>query len=259
MFPTLLHIGPFTIRTYGLFVAVGFFFGLQYLLRRAARNAVPEKNMLDMTLYAVVAGLLGARLTYVLQNWGFYRAHPADIFRLWEGGLVFFGGFIAGAAAAVWYVRAHRGLRLGMIADMTAPALALGHMFGRLGCFFAGCCYGLPASLPWAVTFCNPESIAPTGIPRHPTQLYEAAANLGLFLFLERFRRRPHREGSVFSVYLVLYGVIRFLIEFLRGDDRGRFIAGLSPSQLVSLLIVAGGTYLFLKGMNNNHEKRILE
>lgn len=250
MFPTLFKIGPLTLRTYGLLVAVGFFVALQYLLRRARRGGMAENRLLDLVLYSVVAGLLGARIAYVIFNWSFYATRLSDIFKLWEGGLVFYGGFIAAAVTVIVYVRAHKELRLWSVADFLAPAIAIGHFFGRLGCFAAGCCYGMPTHLPWGVTYFNSQALAPLGIALHPAQLYEAAGNLALFFVLDRYDRRRHPEGYTFALYLMLYGIIRFSVEFLRGDDRGGFVTGLSPSQVTSLIaiVIAGVIFSWRKG-----------
>jgi phosphatidylglycerol:prolipoprotein diacylglycerol transferase len=247
MFPTLIKIGPLTIRTYGFFVAVGIFVAIQYLIRRGKAKGISEAAITDLSLYAIVAGLVGARITYVLQNLSYYARHFSEVFKIWEGGLVFYGGFIAGTLAVVVYLRYHRDIRLGTLADIVAPALALGHFFGRLGCFFAGCCYGAPSHLPWAVTFCNAETLAPRGVPLHPTQLYEAVGSLAIFFLLDWYNRSRHQEGFAFLAYLFFYGFLRFLVEFLRADERGAFILGFSPSQVLSLVLMAAALILFVR------------
>jgi phosphatidylglycerol:prolipoprotein diacylglycerol transferase len=246
MFPILLKLGPVTIRTYGLLVAVGFFVALQYLLRRAGRFSIPENRLLDLVLYVIVAGLVGARIAYVLFNWSFYSHRLFDVFKVWEGGLVFYGGFIAAVITVILYAARHKDLRLWTVGDLFAPALALGHAFGRLGCFFAGCCYGLPTHLPWGVQYCSTEALAPLGVSLHPTQLYEAAGNLAIFFALDLYNRRRHPEGYAFASYLMLYAALRFCVEFLRGDERGAFFAGLSPSQVGSLLVAVAAVTIFV-------------
>ncbi len=253
MFPVLLQLGPFTLRTYGLMVALGFFVGLKYLLARARERGIAENHVLDAVLYTVVAGLAGARLMYVIVNWPVYAGHPGDIFKLWEGGLVFYGGFTAGTLAVLSYVSFHRDIPLWRFGDLIAPAVALGHFFGRLGCFFAGCCYGSASHLPWAVKYGNPLCFAPLGVPLHPVQLYEAFANLAVFFVLDRYNRRDHPEGRAFALYLFLYGAIRFAAEFLRGDERGGFAAGMSPGQLISLAAIPVAAYIFLRRRHEAH------
>jgi phosphatidylglycerol---prolipoprotein diacylglyceryl transferase len=238
MHPTLFSIGPLTVKTYGLMVALGMFAALQYVLFRAKRAKIPEENMLDLVLYMIVAGLVGGRLAYVLLNFGYYMQTPSEIIKVWEGGMIFYGGLALGALAGYAYIKKHKALSLPKIADISAPAIALGHAFGRLGCFFAGCCYGSVCDLPWAVRFSDPRSLAPTGIGLHPTQLYEALGNLLIFVFLDWYNRFEHKPGKAFWVYIFFYGMLRFHIEFLRGDDRGGFVLGMSPGQLISFAAV---------------------
>lgn len=238
MFPTLITIGPLTFRTYGALVALGMFLALQYMLRRAKQQNLPEENILDMSLYAIVAGLIGGRLAYVLLSFNYFAKHPSEIFMVWEGGMVFYGGLLLGSLAVIYYIKKHPVINLWKLADIVAPALALGHVFGRLGCFFAGCCYGHETSLPWGVTFRNTESLAPLHVCLHPTQLYEALGNLVIFIFLDWYNRYKHGAGKTFWVYLFFYGMLRFHMEFLRGDDRGGMILGMSPGQLMSLALI---------------------
>lgn len=243
MHPILFNLGPLTVRTYGVMVALGMFVALQYMLFRAKRAKLPQENLLDLALYMIVAGLIGGRLAYVLLNSGYYAQNPSEIIRVWEGGMVFYGGLALGALAGVLYLRKHRKLGLAKVADLFAPAIALGHAFGRIGCFFAGCCYGSVCDLPWAVKFADPRSIAPVGVLLHPTQLYEALGDLLIFVFLDWYNRFEHREGKAFWVYVFLYGMLRFHVEFLRGDDRGGFLLGMSPGQAVSFAAVLASVY----------------
>lgn len=248
MFPILFKIGRLTIHTYGVMIALGLAVSMRYLVLRARKAGIADNTAMDIVLYGVLAGIAGARITYILLNLSFYIGHPLDIVKIWEGGLVFYGGFITGAAAIIVYIRRNKPLRVLHVADLMAPSIALAHFFGRLGCFFAGCCYGGPLSLPWAVCFRNPSSLAPLGIDVHPVQLYEAAGNLAIFVFLDRYSNRKHVEGFVFGIYLILYAVLRFVIEFFRGDERGQFLSGFSPSQIMSIIIlIAGAVILFTR------------
>lgn len=245
MHPILFHIGPLTIRMYGLFVAIGMLIGLQYVVVMGRKKNIPDTLIMDMGFWSVVAGLVGARLMYVLLNWRYYAANLFDIVKIWEGGLVYYGGVIAGILAAVFFLRRHREIGLWAVFDLVAPGLALGHFFGRIGCFFAGCCYGAPCELPWSVTFSDPASLAPLNAQLHPTQLYEAIGTAAIFVILHLFSRRSPRAGYVTAAYLALYGIVRFSLEYFRGDDRGAFLAGFSPGQVISLILILSAAVIF--------------
>ncbi len=237
MFPVIFQFGEFTVYTYGFFVAVGVLAAIFFARYEAGRVGVDPDRIVDLCFYLVIAAILGSRLFFVILNLDYFMAAPLDIFKIWSGGLVFYGGFIAAFATALALIRAY-GLPLGKTADIAALAVPLGHFFGRLGCFSAGCCYGETCELPWAVSFANPESLAPLHTPLHPTQLYSAAANLFIFLVLFAFRKRKRFAGQLFLFYLVLYGVLRSIIEIFRGDDRGGYILDIfSVSQVLGLSV----------------------
>ena len=238
MHPILIGWGPFTVRTYGALVALAFVLGVGLLRWLGRERRIPDVFLLDLATVLVVSGLVGARVLYVLLNGNFFLMHPLDIFKIWQGGLVFYGGFLAAAAVGVWFVR-KRGMPLGTVADLLAPGLALGQAIGRLGCFAAGCCYGRPTTLPWAVRFMNPESLAPLGVGLHPTQLYESAGDFAIAILLTLLVRANRlRAGSVFWIYVVSYGILRYGVELVRGDDRGAVVAGLYPSQWIAVVAV---------------------
>jgi len=237
MFPVIFQFGEFTVYTYGFFVAVGVLAAIFFARYEAGRVGVDPDRIVDLCFYLVIAAILGSRLFFVILNLDYFMAAPLDIFKIWSGGLVFYGGVIAAFATALALIRAY-GLPLGKTADIAALAVPLGHFFGRLGCFSAGCCYGETCELPWAVSFANPESLAPLHTPLHPTQLYSAAANLFIFLVLFAFRKRKRFAGQLFLFYLVLYGVLRSIIEIFRGDDRGGYILDIfSVSQVLGLSV----------------------
>ena len=185
MFPVLIKIGPLTIHTYGFLIATGFLIALALASREAKKEDVPNESIIDVGFYALISGIIGSRLFFIFTNWQHYSEHPFDMLKIWEGGLVFYGGMIFALPTVIWYAR-KKGLLLWQIADIWAPSIAIGHAIGRLGCFCAGCCYGKPAEegLAWAVTFTNPDSLAILGTLLHPTQLYEAAAEFLNFLIL---------------------------------------------------------------------------
>jgi phosphatidylglycerol:prolipoprotein diacylglycerol transferase len=172
-----------------------------------------------------------------LINFDFFRQYPLQIFEIWEGGLVFYGGLIPAAVVAFWVMQWHR-LPVWKLADLISPLIALGLSFGRMGCFLAGCCYGKETSLPWAVVFRNPDSLARLNVPLHPTQLYGAANGLVLFFFLTWVEKKKKFDGQVFWLFLFLYSMTRFFIEIFRGDPRGfLFTDLLSTSQAIGILL----------------------
>jgi phosphatidylglycerol:prolipoprotein diacylglycerol transferase len=239
MHPVLFHIGPFALHTYGLFVAVAFLSAMGLALREARRVGVDADRLLDLCFYILIAAIVGSRLLYVLLDWPTFRQDPVEIIRIWRGGLVFYGGFIAAFLAALWYIRS-KGLALWKTADILAPSIAFGQFVGRIGCLFAGCCYGRPCNLPWAITFTSPESLAPTGVPLHPTQIYSSLNGLLIFAVLVGLRRLKRFEGQIFWTYVLLYGVSRSIIEFFRGDDRGTLVSAMiSTSQIIGVAMAA--------------------
>lgn len=251
MWPTLFKWGGFSLQAYGLFIAIGFLLGLGLALKEARQQGIPGERILDLSLVAILSALIGSRLLYALIHYRTYLQDPWAFFKVWEGGLVFFGGLIPALAVGFWYLR-RAGLPLGRTADVVAPSVAVGQVFGRLGCLAAGCCFGRPADRPWAVTFTNPDSLAPLGVPLHPTQLYEALAALIIFGVLLFLRRHPLFPGQVIVGYLFLSSGARFFIEAFRGDFRGNLIgqAWSDTRYLSALLIVFSltlGFYLLKK------------
>lgn len=235
MYPVLFHFGIFTIYTYGLFVALGAISGITLARFEAERVGINPDRMMDLCFYIILSAIIGARLLYVATNFDFFIHYPIEIIKIWNGGLVFYGGFIAALVAAVVVIRVYR-LPLGKTADIAGLAVPLGQFLGRFGCFSAGCCYGKACSLPWAVTFHNPASLARLGVPLHPTQLYSAASNFSIFIILFLMRKHKRFNGQIFWLYVLMYGVTRSIIEIFRGDFRGAYIFGvLSISQAIGI------------------------
>ena len=238
MHPVLLRWGRVTLHAYGVLLAIAVFAAARLAARRAPRVGATASQVMDVCLWGVLGGLLGARLVYVVQHWPFYAATPWEIVRLDHGGLVFYGGLLGGLAAALVVVR-RVGLPGWRTLDLLVPSVVLAQGIGRLGCFLNGCCYGTPTTRPWAVRFPG-ESVA-----RHPTQLYESAALLVLAGALLWCARQPLRlkPGVLTGWYLVSYGVWRFGVEFVRGDNAP--VAGaLTFSQVVSIPLVLLGVWL---------------
>lgn len=243
MHPVLFEYGRITLYTYGLFVALAFITGLWLAGREAERRGLDPRMVQDLGFVVLIAAIVGARLFFVLIEWRHFVDHPLQIFEIWKGGLVFYGGFTAAILAGGLYVRA-KGLPTWEVGDLAVPSLALGQALGRLGCFSAGCCFGAACDLPWAVTFSDPRSLAPLGVALHPAQLYAAVANLAIFAVLYwGVRLRQRSSGQVLGAYLVLYPITRFLLEFLRDDPRGA-LGALSTSQAMSLPLLAVGLWI---------------
>jgi phosphatidylglycerol:prolipoprotein diacylglycerol transferase len=256
MYPILFQFGSFKIYAYGFFIAAGFIVGLVLVTLRAKREGIPFGNVVDLFFYTLLSAFLGSRILFVLINFGDYRRNPLHIFNLWEGGLVFYGGLIPAAAVALLYLRRHR-LPIWKLADLISPLIALGLFFGRIGCFLAGCCYGEETSLPWGVVFKNPESLARLNVPLHPTQLYDAANGLAIFLFLNWMERRKTFDGQIFWLFLFLYSITRFLIEMVRGDPRGFLFGGLlSTSQAVGIVLAIFSLFMLFYMKKNCRRQR---
>ncbi len=254
MFPQLFHLGPLTLYSYGLLVAAAFLVALLVASRLAERSGLDSDKVTSLGIYVAIAAIAGAKLFLLLGDFSYYARNPGQIFTLatLQAGGIFFGGLVAALLVAAWYMR-RSGLPALRTADTFGPAIALGHSIGRLGCFLAGCCWGRPADLPWAVTFTKPlahELVGvPLGVRLHPTQIYEAAAELLFFFVLWARFRRPHRDGSIIGLYLVLYSGFRFAIEFLRdpSDLSYPFGGPLSLTQWMALTLLGAGAYLLAR------------
>ena len=241
MHPVLFSIGPITIHTYGFFVALGLVIGISLGLRESHKVGYESQALMDTIFCVVLAGIIGSRVFYVVQNFSAYAAHPLDVFKLWEGGLVFYGALLGGLPVG-WYFMKRYGYGFWTLFDSFAPSIAIGQAFGRLGCFSAGCCYGCRTDVPWAVTFTDPQSLAPQNIPLHPTQLYTAFALAVIFVILYSMRNNTRFTGQLMCVYLILHSMVRFCMEFLRNDDR-LYWGGIpiSVTQIISIVLFLVG------------------
>jgi phosphatidylglycerol:prolipoprotein diacylglycerol transferase len=252
MHPILFQRGPITIYTYGVLVATGVLLALWYSRRQAPRFGLDPDRVWNIGIYGVLSGLIVAKLWLISLYAGYYWQHPREIFALstLQSGGTFYGG-ILGAIAVLFIYTHFAKVPLLPLMDTFAVGLPLGHAIGRLGCFFAGCCYGKPTWLPWGVTFTNPAAAELVGVPLHPTQLYESFAegvNFLLLYFLSRQRRFP---GQIIGAYLMLYGAERGSIEFVRGDpDRTMMFHGaFSLMQVVSVVMLFAGAWLWYRGV----------
>jgi phosphatidylglycerol---prolipoprotein diacylglyceryl transferase len=234
MNPIAFHVGSWPVYWYGLCMAGAFLAAITHWEWLGRRQGRPKGFGSDLAMWIIAGGVIGARVAYVLAHWEIYRADPVSVFALREGGLVFYGGALGGVLAVALFAR-RRNLPLGRLGDYAVSGLPLGHAIGRLGCFTRGCCYGAPCpECDWSVVV--------EGVARHPVQLYEAAANGLVYAALVAIvlRAGPRRPGLTVAAYGVLYGGVRFFMEFLRGDERLVW-AGLNLAQWTSLAFIAAG------------------
>jgi phosphatidylglycerol:prolipoprotein diacylglycerol transferase len=250
MFPRLITIGSFSLPSYGALVALAFLVALAMASKFAKQRGMSSEKVVNLGVYCALAGMAGAKLLMIVLD-PEYRQHPSEIFSLAvvQSAGIFFGGFIAALVFAYFYMRGQHLPVLGT-SDVFAPGVALGHGIGRLGCFAAGCCWGKPTKLPWAVTFTSPYTTTgvPLNIPLHPTQLYEAFAEAIICVILLAQLRRPHRDGQVIGLYLLLYGLARFAVEFVRDHDSSNPLGGpFVLEQWLALALAAGGVYLLVR------------
>ncbi len=234
MYPQVFHSGRFFLPTYGLLVATGVLIGLWISVRNSAKQGIDPDKAWNFGILVVLCGILGAKILYIINDWSSYAAHPSEIFSIstLQAGGVFSGGLIGALLAAVWYIRKHHMPALATC-DAFAPGLALAW---------------------WGVTFTNPVANALVGTPLNealePTQLFESAVELANFFLLMWMLKRKKFDGQVFGAYLILYGVARFFLEFLRGDPgRGSVFGGMmTGTQLISIgLVILGGLIWWLR------------
>jgi phosphatidylglycerol:prolipoprotein diacylglycerol transferase len=264
MYPEIFRIGNFPINTYGVLLALAFLSALLIAARLAARDGLPRERVYDLGLWILLAAIVGSKVLMLFTE-PEYREDPARLISLdfLRSGGVFYGGFIAAVIAGYFLIRRYK-LPWWKTADAFAPGLALGNAIGRQGCFAAGCCWGKPTSLPWGVEFTeagNKVTGVPLGVHLHPTQLYESFGALFIFLFLIWLHRRKRFSGQVILLYAVLYGAMRFTIEFFRDDPRGDILGlttltGLSTSQMLSIIVgITGLVFLILRWRRATAEK----
>lgn len=239
MYPLLVKLGPVPIHTYGFLIAIGFLVAVFVIKRLTARSGMDVERSVDFTFWALLVGFAGARALFVLTRLDYFAANPADILKVWEGGLVFFGGPLAVVPFYWWYTRKYR-LPPWKMMDALLPGLVIAHAFGRFGCLAAGCCYGKPTGTSWGIRL-DSDLVDSNlhGVLLHPTQLYESTALFILFAGLIWVFKHKRFDGQVGLTYFMAYPIIRSIVEIYRGDlIRGFVIDGLlSTSQFISILV----------------------
>lgn len=257
MYPELFRIGPITINSYGIMLALAFIVGIFLAIKKAEKRGIQSDTIVNLAFIVMISAIIGSRLFYVLFHidefkgrwiYTFLPVQPDGTIGL--GGLIFLGGFVGALLSAEIYLHIKK-ISFWKIADSVAPSLALGLFFGRIGCFLNGCCFGEACDLPWGVTFPpnSPAGYRMGQVDIHPTQLYASAYGLLIFLILMVLDRKERHNGLLFSVFLILYGISRFTVDFFRFYENQMFlIDGIGFNQLVSLLLVGSGIFLlFLK------------
>lgn len=240
----LFTIGALTVHAYGLMIAVGVIAAVLLGMVRAKRHGKDPDGVCDLTMTVLIFGFLGAKILYLLVNFQAFLDDPSIFFD--SSGFVVYGGLAAGILAAIVFCRIKK-LRFLEQLDLYAPCISLAQGFGRIGCFLAGCCYGRETSSPIGVIF-PAGSIAPSGVRLLPTQLFSSAGDFLLAGILLLYSRKKRPEGDCGALFLILYGIGRFVLEFFRSDSRG-VVGFLSTSQFVSIFAVAIGAFLFLRNI----------
>ena len=249
----LFHIGKFVIHGYGLMIGIGFVLALLVGEYRAKKMGMKEEALIDIAIIAGVSGFLGAKLLYIIVSFKDFIEDPIGV--LGSSGFVVYGGLIAGVLCNLIYVKIKK-LSFLEYFDLVMPEIALAQGFGRIGCFLAGCCYGKETSAWYGVTF-PADCLAPAGVSLIPTQLFSAAGDFifAIILFiLQRtlYKKKKKTSGIVTAVYLMLYAVGRFLIEFLRNDPRGA-VGVLSTSQFIAIFMFAAGAVMLSRFVKNSN------
>ncbi len=258
MFRELFTIGGFTVYTYGLMLALAFFIGILLAYFRAKKVGLPPMIIIDTGIVVLIGSVVGAKLFYVIGHLPEYIENPGRLVDVLRAGGVFQGGLIVAVILSVAYLYWKK-QPVWLVADVAAPSIAIGQAIGRIGCFCAGCCYGKPvdqAELPWAVNF-PPDAIAPSGVFRHPTQLYEMLLMIVVFVLLVLLWRVRKFDGQVFWAYVILYSVVRGgIVEWFRGDH-GPVLLGLSGQQLISVFTLIVGIVIYVYLSRRGRAKEI--
>ncbi|MFH1847394.1 MAG: prolipoprotein diacylglyceryl transferase [Candidatus Omnitrophota bacterium] len=235
----ILQIGPFTLYSYGLLVATAVFLAVTLIIRQARKRELEINSVMDCLLSVIAGGIIGGRLLFVFINFEHYLREPLRIFMIYEGGLAFQGALAGGVIAGMIAVRLKK-INFWIMADLTAPYVALAQAVGRIGCFFNGCCYGRVIEKGFGVVFPGENVL------RIPTQLYSSFSLFVIFLILITIRKmKRYDDGYLAGMYLILYSIFRFFLDFLRGDDSLLFF-GIRLSQVISIGLFLSGSVVFL-------------
>lgn len=235
VYPILFHIGNFPIRSWGVLVALGIIAGLWLSVHLSKKENLDSQKIVDFSIYAVLGGIIGARLWEVIFGWEKFSSNPAEALKFWDGGLSIQGGVVAGLIICVWFVRRNK-LPVGKFTDVLAPGLILGQAIGRIGCLLNGDAYGIPTNLPIGIIYNEgtPAFAAYGAHPLFPAEIIESAADIAVLFILLRIFRRKTYDGLVTLSYFLLYSIVRFILEFWRSDSL-TILGGLKAAQVTTL------------------------
>ena len=242
-----IHLFGLNIPSYGIMMALAYCSGLYYCHKQQSRLGIKKDKFYDLIFWIIIGALVGGKLFYIWFNFDSFSA--ATLIEKIRYGFVFYGGFLGGLTAGVLWLKKHKRPILPAM-DFFAVPLALGHAIGRIGCFLAGCCYGKVAHNFLGVKYTDPHSLVPPhlhNVSLYPVQLMESVLVLILFFVLSHYYKERHKKGVIFAGYLLGYGIIRFTLEFFRFDDRGAGILGLSPSQIIAVILIIASVFLFTR------------
>lgn len=248
MHPILLEIAGFPIHTYGVLVATGFFTGTLLIRQLAKMQGLDSEKAVDFCFQALMVGFIGARFVFILTQWRYFLERPIEVFYFWEGGLVFYGGPLFAVPYSFYFAKKNK-ISLPALGDVAVPGLTLGHAIGRLGCVAAGCCFGKPCAYPWGMRLHSElVDVHLRGIPLHPTPIYESISLFLLVCLLVWRLKNRKFTGEITLLYFIAYALIRFIIEFFRGDEvRGFVFGSISTSQFISVFFFVIALIIYVK------------
>jgi len=218
MYPVLLQWGNFELRSYGVIFALSLLIGFWVSGKEAERKGLDPKLIQDFAVYALIGGIIGARIYFILfSEPAYFLQHPWEILAVWHGGIGVIGSLLGGALVAVWFCRKNN-ITFWRFGDILVPGIALAQTLGQFACLLNGDSYGKPTDQPWAITYTDPRSLAPLNVPLHPIEIYEMVVYFAVFLLVWKTRKKHQADGTVLLTYLSAYGLARFFIEFFRGN-----------------------------------------
>lgn len=250
MLPTITVFGK-TIAMYGLMIVIGIFIGVMIAISRSKKYSISRDDIIFSSCYGAIGLIIGAKLLYIItiipivvENWNIIMSDIKLLYHSLSAGFVFYGGLLGAAMGYYLYCRKYN-ISFPKMIDLIAPSIPIIHGIGRIGCFFAGCCYGMHYDGPFHIIFKN-STVAPNGIPLFPIQLVESILNISAGIIILIYTRKPRKQGQAIGIYIIYYSIMRFILEFFRGDAARGIALNISTSQWISIILLPIGLYLFL-------------